>query len=255
MVSTIRTLIVDDDPMFQKVLKKYLDRHDKLEHVTTCDDAIQAANVLQEENVDLVFLDVEMPDMSGLELVDSLDAPPSIVMVTGKEKYAVDAFEAAVTDYLVKPVRYSRFLQAVSRVEDEMTKEAKAQAKESPDLEDEPDVRVARSETDDADSPDHVFLKVDRRLIRVHLSDIQWIEAQGDYMMVQAGPKRYLIHSTLKELDEKLPSDQFVRVHRSYIVRIDQIKDIEDTTLVIDGEVIPIGGSYYETLIDRIQTL
>lgn len=253
MVDTIRALIVDDDPMFQKVLKKYLDRHDKLEHVATCDDGIEAANVLQDEDVDVVFLDVEMPDMSGLELVDSLASPPSIVMVTGKEEYAVDAFEAAVTDYLVKPVRYSRFLQAVSRVEDDMETQASADSGSPPA--DAPDIRVAQADSGDGGSPDHVFLKVDRRLIRVNLSDIQWVEAQGDYMMVQAHSKRYLIHSTMKELDDKLPSDQFVRVHRSYIVRIDQIKDIEDTTLVIDGEVIPIGGSYYDTLIDRIQTL
>jgi DNA-binding LytR/AlgR family response regulator len=203
--------------------------------------------------VDLIFLDVEMPDMSGLELVDSLAEPPSIVMVTGKEEYAVDAFEAAVTDYLVKPVRYSRFLQAVSRVEEEMQKETASEKEAAPA--NAPDVRVAEADGGDGGSADHVFLKVDRRLIRVNLTDIQWIEAQGDYMMVQAHSKRYLIHSTMKELDEKLPSDQFVRVHRSYIVRIDQIKDIEDTTLVIDGEVIPIGGSYYDTLIDRIQTL
>jgi len=251
MIEKIRCVVVDDDPIFQKVLTKYIDRHDKLSLVDTCSDGIEASNVLQTEDVDLLFLDVEMPDMSGLELVDTLGSPPSVVMVTGKKEYAVDAFEAAVTDYLVKPVRYSRFLQAVSRVESELEKDRKA-AQSAPNTA--PDFRVATSESD-SDAPDHVFLKVDRRLIRVPLHTIQWIEAQGDYMLVQAGPKSYLINSTMKEIDDKLPDDQFVRVHRSYIVRIDQIKDIEDTTLVIDGEVIPIGGSYRSNLIDRIQTL
>ncbi len=246
MSTPIHCLIADDDPSSQDVLSKYVDRHADLDTVGVCEDGIEAANSLREKEVDLILLDVEMPEMSGLELVESLSDPPAIVMVTSHEEYAVEAFDVDVVDYLVKPVRYGRFLTAIERASERLdlagSYDASAEpAGESPHLAD--------------TSAEHVFLKDGRRLIRVALQDIQWIQAQGDYMLVQAESDRYMINSTMKELEEKLPSSQFIRVHRSHIVRIDQIKDIEDTTLIIDGKMLPIGPSYQDDLIGRIQTL
>jgi DNA-binding LytR/AlgR family response regulator len=248
MSTPIRCLIADDDPASQALMAKYADRHADLDVLGRCEDGIEAANFLYEEDVDLILLDVEMPEMSGLELVESLTNPPAIVMVTGHDEYAVDAFDADVVDYLVKPVRYARFLKAIERVaarlEGQRPSHAPVEAEDASGSS-----RLA------AASAEHVFLKDGRRLIRVPLHNIQWIKAQGDYMLVQAGTDRYMINSTMKTLQEKLPADQFVRVHRSHIVRIDQIKDIEDTTLIIDGTMLPIGPSYQDDLIDRIQTL
>ena len=159
-----------------------------------------------------------------------------------------------VVDYLVKPVRYGRFLTAIERVSERLGPTAHDEPEE-PNAE-EPAAEEAAESPHLADtSAEHVFLKDGRRLIRVALKDIQWIKAQGDYMLVQAESDRYMINSTMKELEEKLPSGQFIRVHRSHIVRIDQIKDIEDTTLIIDGKMLPIGPSYQDDLIERIQTL
>lgn len=254
MPPPIRCLIADDDPSSQDVLSKYVDRHADLDTVGVCEDGIEAANILREKAVDLILLDVEMPEMSGLELVESLFDPPAIVMVTGHEEYAVEAFEVDVVDYLVKPVRYGRFLTAIERVSERLGPTAHDEPEE-PNAE-EPAAEEAAESPHLADtSAEHVFLKDGRRLIRVALKDIQWIKAQGDYMLVQAESDRYMINSTMKELEEKLPSGQFIRVHRSHIVRIDQIKDIEDTTLIIDGKMLPIGPSYQDDLIERIQTL
>jgi len=251
MPTPIRCLIADDDPSSQNLLTKYVDRHARLEAVGVCEDGIEASNILWEKEVELILLDVEMPEMSGLELVESLSDPPAIVLVTGHEEYAVDAFEVDVVDYLVKPVSYARFLTAIERASERLG------AGGSPT---EPAPAVAREEVHEsphlADTSDeHVFLKDGRRLIRVALQDIQWITAQGDYMLVQTQSDRYMINSTMKELESKLPSRQFVRIHRSHMVRIDQIKDIEDTTLIIEGKMLPIGPSYQEELIERIQTL
>ncbi|MCS4054368.1 LytR/AlgR family response regulator transcription factor [Salinibacter ruber] len=251
MPTPIRCLIADDDPSSQDLLSKYADRHADLDTVGVCEDGIEAANILREKEVDLILLDVEMPEMSGLELVESLSDPPAIVMVTGHEEYAVEAFEVDVVDYLVKPVRYGRFLTATERVSERLG---------TGGSQDEPSEPTAEEDTTESPhladtSAEHVFLKDGRRLIRVALKDIQWIKAQGDYMLVQAESDRYMINSTMKELDEKLPSSQFIRIHRSHIVRIDQIKDIEDTTLIIDGKMLPIGPSYQDELIERIQTL
>ena len=242
-------IIVDDDPVARSVMERYVDRHPELTASGSFATAEAAAEALDNADVDLVVLDVEMPGMSGIELADlevlhGLHTDAQVIFVTAKEDYALQAFSVDATDYLVKPVRYDRFETAIRRVQ---RLRGATQAVEADDGH------------ADGDEPapvagDTVFVKVDGRYVRLHLRDIQWIEAQGDYMQIQTTDDRYLIHSTLKALEEKLP-DAFLRVHRSFLVRIDQIKDIEDTTLVIDGTVIPIGASYREELMDRLHTL
>ena len=247
-MSTLRCLIIDDDPTSRTVLSRYAEQHAQLHLAGTCESGVEAMNELEGTTIDLLFLDVNMPVMTGLELADTLPKDVLVVIVTGDPDHAVDAFEANATDYLVKPVRYARFAKAVARAQEQhQGRQALHQPASTPSS---PPPSSSTSAP-----PESVFVKVDGRLVRLTLSDIRWVEAQGDYMMVHTSSKRYLIHSTMKSLDAKLPDDQFVRVHRSHIVRIDQIKDIEDSTLVIDGKVIPIGGSYYDTLIERIKTL
>ncbi len=256
MPPPLRCLIADDDPSSQDVLSKYVDRHADLDALGACEDGIEAANILRKKEVDLILLDVEMPEMSGLELVESLSDPPAIVMVTGHEEYAVEAFEVDVVDYLVKPVRYARFLMAIERVSERLDPDGASHDEPAPPAVEETAAEEKTESPHLADtSAENVFLKDGRRLIRVSLEDIQWIKAQGDYMLVQAESDRYMINSTMKELEDKLPSNQFVRVHRSHIVRIDQVKDIEDTTLIIDGKMLPIGPSYQDDLIEHIQML
>lgn len=263
METTLRCLVADDDPSSQALITSYVDRHADLETVAVCGDGIEAANALRQNDVDLLLLDVEMPDMSGLELVESLANPPAVVIVSGHEEYAIDAFDVAVTDYLVKPVRYARFLKAIDRVmsrcrEPAASVEAGAMEVSGDGAAHDPsvaDVEAGGASGSRLVGSDHVFVKDGRRFIRVALQDIQWIEAQGDYMLIHTDGDRFMVNTTMKELEEKLPADQFLRVHRSHIVRIDKVKDIEDTTLVIDGKMLPIGPSYQEDLIDRIRTL
>jgi DNA-binding LytR/AlgR family response regulator len=241
MAEPISCLVVDDDPMAREVMERYVDRHDRLTLAGTAGEAETAAEELRGKDVDLLVLDIQMPGMSGIEFADldvlhgGDDEDTQVIFVTANEDYALEAFSVDATDYLVKPVRFGRFDTAIQRV------------------------MRRRQATEEDDGPeevtgDTVFVKVEGRYIRLHLRDIQWIEAQGDYMLLQTEGRRYLIHSTMKTLEQKLP-DTFARVHRSYIVRIDQIKDIEDTTLVIDGKVIPIGASYREDLMSQLDTL
>jgi DNA-binding LytR/AlgR family response regulator len=247
--TSLSCIVVDDDPVARGVMERYVDRHPALVPTGSFPTAEAAAGVLDDTDVDLVVLDIEMPGMSGIELADlevlhGLDTEAQVIFVTAKEDYALEAFSVDATDYLVKPVRYDRFETAVQRV---LRLRAATQAEARRDEE-----RAAEGQEPVAG--DTVFVKVDGRYVRLGLQDIQWIEAQGDYMLLQTEDDRYLIHSTLKALEEKLPAS-FLRVHRSFIVRIDQIKDIEDTTLVIDGKVIPIGAAYREELMDRLHTL
>lgn len=230
----MRTLIVDDDELSRIVIENLVEQHAALTLVGTCASALEAMKALRNTEVDLVFLDIEMPDMSGLDLVKSLAAPPQVVIVSGKEDYALDAFDIDVTDYLLKPVTHARFLKAVERV-------LKRRGLDSPASAPAPD--------------DRVFIKADGKLVQLDLASVLWIEAQADYMLIHTASDRFLIHGTMKAMEEKLPGADFVRIHRSYIVRIDQIKDIQDQSLVVGRKVLPIGASYKEVLLRRLRTL
>ena len=235
MDTPLRCLIVDDDDVSRALIEHYVSQHEGLVLVASCPSAIEAANALQREAIDLVFLDVEMPEMSGLDLLKSLHERPQIILVTSKERYALEAFDIGVTDYLHKPVSYARFLKAVQR--------ACRQAEE------------ATPTTPTGPQENHVFIKTGERLVKLDLTAVQWIEAQSDYMLIHTDTESHLIHSTMKKLEDQLPASDFARVHRSFIIRIDQIEDIENTTLVIGRKVVPIGASYKEKLFQRLKTL
>ncbi len=228
----IRCAIVDDEEMSRKNIEQLVKRVNDLKLVVVCKDAVEASNVLRKENVDLVFLDVEMPEMTGIELIKSLTHKPEIVLVTAKENYAVEAFEYDVADYIVKPATYERFLKAYDRVKERLSSDA-----ENP-------------VNDDA-----VFVKVDSQLVKVNTRDILWVEAFGDYVNVFTETNKYIVHSTMKGMENKLPSDNFLRVHRSYIVRVEKIKAIEETIIIIGKKLIPIGDSYRSTLMKRLNML
>lgn len=231
----MRSLVVEDDELSRIIIENLVEQHPELHLVGSCASALEALKVLRESAVELIFLDIEMPDMSGLDLVKSLAAPPQVVVVSGKEDYALDAFDIDVTDYLLKPVTHARFLKAVERVMRRKGVEVPADA---------------------GPTDDRVFIKADGKLVQLDLSAVQWIEAQADYMLIHTAADRYLIHGTMKAMEEKLPISDFIRIHRSYIVRIDQIKDIQDQTLVIGkNKVLPIGASYRDALLKRVRTL
>ena len=213
-------------------MENFVMQTDGLECVATCSDAIEAANVMNSKEVDLVFLDVEMPQMTGLELIASLQRRPRIVLVTSKEKYAVPAFELDVTDYIVKPVDHARFLKAVNKV-----------------------AELMKADENVVTNADKLFVKVDSQLLGLKISDILMVEAMADYVRIYTGDKRHTIYSSMKGLMKKLPLDRFMRVHRSYIVNINHIDSVEDNTLVIKNNLVPVGVTYQKILMSRLKTL
>lgn len=237
-------LVVDDDPVARALIETFVTRHPALTLVGTCTDAIQAAGVLAErraagEPVELAFLDVEMPEMTGLELAEALGAGasrPQVVLITSKEEYAREAFDVEVTDYLVKPPSYGRFAKAVERA---LARYADAQESAEPDP---------------APDPHTLFVKSDGRLVRLDLREVAWIEAQKDYVLFHTPERDHLVHTTMKALEARLP-DAFVRVHRSYFIRLDQVSDIEDSSVVIGRKVVPVGATHRAGLLARLNTL
>jgi len=230
MNDKLRCLVVDDDDVSRELLSHFVGQHDALELAGTCIDAIEATNALRGQPADLILLDVEMPGMTGLEWLSSIRDHAPVIMVSAHKEYAVDAFDVDVVDYLLKPVSYARFLKAIDRVLTE---------KHDPVV----------------DPDDHVFLRSSGRLVRLDLSKVLYVEAQADYALIHTLDDKHLVHGTMKSFETKLPSKEFIRVHRSFIVRKDKINDLEENSIVIGRSVIPIGASYKERLIGSLPRL
>lgn len=225
-------VIVDDDPLSVRLLEGLIAQTDTLALLRSFANAVEAVQFLRENDVDILFLDVEMPEMTGLELLGALDNKPAVVLVSSKAEYAVEAFQFDVDDYLLKPPTYARFLKAVKKVEDKISQDQAIQFK-----------------------GDFVFVKSDTALVKVDIRQLQWVEALADYVALVTKEKKYVCHSTMKSIESKLPVDQFVRVHRSYIVRIDQIDAIEDKTVSVGKKIIPVGGTYRDSLMNRLNLI
>lgn len=229
-------LIVDDDILSRKVLKRFVEQTDFITDVVECGSAIEANRYLRENQTDLLFLDVEMPGMTGLELIGILRNKPAIVLVSGKKEYAVDAFDNDAVDYLVKPVTYPRFLKAAQKALDLLQEKNK--------------------ETDKTNRQptvlEYIYLKVDGEWVKVNLSEIQYVQAMADYVniFVLKGTelKRLVIHSTMKGVEKKLEGGTFVRVHRSFIINASNIKSYSNDTVSIADKQIPIGVTYRQAL-------
>jgi two-component system, LytTR family, response regulator len=225
-------IIVDDDLLSVKLLEGLIAQTDFLTVEKTFQDPVEAMNYLQDHHVDILFLDIEMPGMTGLELLSSLEECPAVILVSSKAEYALEAFHFDVEDYLLKPPSYARFLKAVKKVRDKLNQEQAIQFK-----------------------GDFVFVKSDTALVKVDIRQVQWIEALADYVAIVTKEKKYVCHSTMKAIEAKLPVEQFVRVHRSYIVRIDQIDAIEDKTVSVGKKIIPVGGTYRDGMMDRLNLI
>lgn len=228
----IRTLIVDDEPLAHDIIEAYVDKIPDMEIVGKCDNAIEANELIQKGEVDLVFLDIQMPEMTGIQLVRSLTNPPKVVFTTAYAEYAVDGFDLNAVDYLLKPIAFERFLQAVNKVKEGMS-----------------------STVTNAD--DFFFVKADKKLIKVHFSEILFIEGLKDYVIIKKEQGRVIALQTMKSLEQKLPSDIFMRVHRSYIVNIQKIKAVVGNTVeIVEGgqpKFIPIGKNYKDDLLKIVE--
>ncbi len=228
----MKCIIVDDEKMSRLAIRKLCDGVKYLEKVEEFEDAIQAIHYIENNSVDLVFLDIQLPELTGLDLVKSVPYLPMIIFTTHHKDFALEAFEYDVVDYLLKPITFPRFLKAVQKARNQW------EAQPSP-----------------GKAKQEIFIKVDSRLVKLELDDILWVEAKGDYVLFKTDQKGYIVHSTLKNLVNKLPTEKFIRVHRSYIVNVSKIIDIEDSTLVIRDKLIPISRTNRENLLSRLNMI
>jgi DNA-binding LytR/AlgR family response regulator len=225
------SIIVEDLQTAADFLKKYCEKSGIIDvegHFLNAEDALV---YLSENLVDLIFLDVEMPGASGFELMDRLVYTPQVILTTSKTEYAYDAFQYNVTDYLKKPFTYQRFLEAVQKVEKK------------------------KEEDDSASGNDHIFIKADGKLIRLQNDDILYIESMGDYVKFITADKKYITHNTIKNLETKVDTLRFMKVHRSYIVNLSRIDDIQENMLYIKGTMIPISKAHKAKVLQKINVI
>ncbi len=226
-----RVLIVDDEPLAINVIKRYLESFENFEIAATAQNAIDAFSIISKEHIDVIFLDINMPTMSGLDLIRNLKNPPLVVITTAFREYAVESFDLEAIDYLVKPISLERFMNSISRIEKRLNGTT-------------PQVVIQESSSSAKSSKDHVFLKVDKRMVKVKFEDIIYIESLKDYVCVKTKSEKLINHNNLVSIAELLPEDEFVRIHRSYIIALSKVKAIEGNCVEIDGKLLPIGRNY-----------
>lgn len=225
-------IIVDDDEMARVSLEMLCDKIDDVTILKSFDNGIDALNWLKNEDIDLIFLDIEMPDLSGMELVKSVEDLPQIIFTTSHSKYALEAFEHQVTDFLPKPIQLGRLLKGVERAK-ELNDNVSPQEEQS-----------------------QLFVRVDGKFVRIELDDIMYIESLGDYVRFYAEDgKKYIVHSTIKNIAQKITNVNFLKVHRSYVVNLSKVVDIEETNLLVKEKVIPVSRAHRPILMSKIKTL
>jgi len=226
----IRTVIVDDEPLAIEVIETYLKNFSDIEIIAKCGDGIQAFNTLQQKKADLMFLDVKMPGLNGTELLKSLKNPPKVIFTTAYHDYAVEGFELNALDYLLKPVSFDRFLKAMEKVYEHFGFTAR---------------QNIQTGTMPARNQDiFLYLRVERKMVKVDVNDILWIESQKDYIKVVLSDKELISKQKISILEELLPEDEFLRIHRSFIISMNKIESFNSSKIEIGGKELPIGRNY-----------
>lgn len=234
-------LIVDDERPALKLLEAYIKKLPHLELKAACESGLDALAVLQQEEIDLFFLDIQMPELTGLELLRSLRKRPQVILTTAYRDFAVEGFELDVTDYLLKPFSFERFMQAVNKAVGLMQPKERA--------------TVSVGEAAKPESKEHLFLRTNYKMEKVERKKILFVKGEREYVSVHTGDRKFLINQTLNKMEEELAGDLFMRVHRSYIVNMDHVHTISGNTVRIGEEEIPIGASYKKKFFERIKLL
>lgn len=237
-------IIIDDEETARAIIEQLCSQVEGLVVIEQFPNAIQAMKFLNKSDIDLIFLDIHMPDFTGFDFIQTLKNPPKIILTTSDKNFALEAFEYdCIVDYLVKPITLPRFIKAIQKAESFIsTSQNEEISKETANS------NQSKGEND-------LYVNIDRRLIKIDMQSILLIEAKGDYILIKTEKQNYTVHSTLKKIEEKLPDDLFLKVHRSYVINVKKIIDIEDNSVLIAKDVIPVSRSNRSELMKRLNLL
>ncbi len=227
----INCLVVDDEPIARDGMLEYIREVDYLNPVAGCKSAMEAAGLLQKHQIDLIFLDIQMPKLTGIDFLRALVQPPLVIFTTAYAEYALEGFELDVVDYLLKPVPFPRFLKAVEKARSYL--------------------HVAGKEVSVVD--DFFFIKSNGKIEKIMVADLCYIEAMANYVVIHARQRTYITYLTLHGIEEALPTDQFIRIHKSYLVALSAVQSIDGVELNLEGKVLPISKSYRMEVMNKIE--
>lgn len=240
----LKCIAVDDEPLALDIIADYVAKVPFLELIKCTENAIEAMQLVQEGNIDLVFLDIQMPELTGIQFLKIAGNKASYILTTAYSQYALESYDLNVSDYLLKPIAFDRFYKAVEKVRNQRQKPepTKQQLPESP--------------VNNGGTPiqDYIFVKTEHKIQKIELDDILYIEGLKDYISIYTGNERVITLQNMKKMEETLPKDRFIRVHKSYIIAIDKIESIERSRISIAGNIIPIGDTYRDEFFKLINT-
>jgi len=222
----IKCLIIEDEPIARDILKKYIEDMPSLELIAEFEEAVSALELLKKESIDLIFLDINMPKLSGISFLKSLTNPPDVILTTAYSEYALEGYELDVADYLLKPFSFERFLKAVNKIQVKQLSKSKESS---------------------------IFIKADGKQYRVSIRDIIFAESMGDYITLHTASQKYTFNHTLTSFIEGLSDDNLVRVHRSFLINLTKIDFIEGNMITLGEQQVPIGKSYKEKFKKRFE--
>jgi DNA-binding LytR/AlgR family response regulator len=230
----LKTLVIDDEPLAQNIIRKYAEDTKSIEINGFCCDALEAIEILESQTIDLIFLDINMPKLSGIEFLKTLKNPPIVILTTAYTDYAMEGYELNVLDYLVKPFSFVRFLKAVQKAEQQFQISKKTNATEKPET---------------------VFIKSNKKTYQVKFSDIVYIEGLGDYIKIYTEKTHLITNLSMKKMEELLPENEFYRIHKSHIVNIKKIVSIEGNMVELPNIKLTIGSNYRTEFFSRISKM
>lgn len=236
MTAKINCIVVDDEPMAREILENHLEKIEAIEVLGSCKNAIEAFNLISTQNIDLIFLDINMPEISGLSFARSINKNCKIIFTTAYREYAVDGFDLQAVDYLLKPISFERLLQGVNKFLNENQSQ-----------------QTSSNQTIKQEKNDAVFVRSERKMIKIEFSEILFIESLADYIKIHLKDKTVITRETISSIEAKLPQSDFIRVHRSFVVAINAIESFTHELVEIGKKQIPISRSYKEAVLRKME--
>ncbi len=232
-----KCIIVDDEPLARDLIRGHVEKLENFEIIADCSNAMRALNVLREKNVDLMFMDIQMPQITGIEFLKTLKNPPKVIVTTAYREYALEGFELDVVDYLLKPITFERFLKSVNKY---------YQLKQD-------DVQVVNAGAGDPTKDDaFIYVKENKKVVKVHLGEILFIEGLSEYVQIHTEKRKIITKTSMIHMEAKLPNDHFLRIHKSYIVSVPKIEAFTANTVEVPEKELPIGRSYKNAVLKAL---
>lgn len=232
-----RCLIVDDEPLARALIRGHIEKLENFEIIAECGDAMKALNVLREKQVDLIFMDIQMPQITGIEFLKTLKHTPKVIITTAYREYALEGFELDVVDYLIKPITFERFLKSVNKYYQMNQEEIHV---------------VAGTSGEKANEESYVYVKENKKIIKVYLSEIWYIEGLSEYIQIYTDKRKIITKISMSQMEEKLPAEKFLRIHKSFIIPILKIEAFTANTIEIQGKELPIGRSFKNAVLNAL---